>query len=267
MTGKRNGAPPMTEAVRDLISILPPDVARWAGVAGLALGAALWLAGSRFGQGLVTLCGVALGAYVGKQVPGWMGWGIDPMGTCFGGALVAGVSGYLHHRMWEGLGLGLLLASWVALASWATLVAPAGYALTWPAAAGPTGDWVARAGALWTALPPDLRTAACLTGGALLAGWVLAMAWPRMGATAFYSLLGVTLLAAAASAHGRMPATPETVHVIVAAAMAAIGIMVQTWLGPRRAAVSVAATDDDPRRRQPPQAPAAAAASGEPAVA
>src|SRR5580765_7333399 len=58
-----------------------------AAFAGSAVGAVLWLAGSRFSRSLVTLLAVSVGAVVGMHLPGWMGWSVDAMGVAFCGAL------------------------------------------------------------------------------------------------------------------------------------------------------------------------------------
>src|SRR5688572_12193485 len=98
-----------------LISWLPQDAATTRGlVIALAVAAAgllLSVVGARFSRSVYALAAVAAGAWVGLRVPRWTGWELDVMATAIGGALVLGFSGYLLHRAWVGLTLGLMLAS------------------------------------------------------------------------------------------------------------------------------------------------------------
>jgi hypothetical protein len=119
--------------IKLLLPLLPPAPAHPAlavCLAGAALGAALWLTAGRWSRSIITLCTVALGAYVGVRLPEWFGWSIDGMGTCFGGAMLLGFTGYVLHRFWVGVGLGSVLACWAALADW--MIQGSGH-WSWPA--------------------------------------------------------------------------------------------------------------------------------------
>src|SRR5687767_2501779 len=84
----------------------------------LLAGVVLWLAGSVWSRGLVTLIAVALGAILGMYVPRWQNWPINSMALAVLGAVGFGVSAYLVERLWMGLTLGVILAAWAALGTW-----------------------------------------------------------------------------------------------------------------------------------------------------
>ncbi len=181
--------------VQQLLPLLPKEMTQAALVAALVgtlIGAGLCLAGARFSRPLITLVAVALGAVIGRMLPAWTNWNVSTMATSVGGAVVLGMSGVLLHRVWVGVGLGLLLACWAALATWA--FAGAGAELTWPAVDAETtlrsfGE------AVWTNLPEKVRTLlpwAC--GGAMASGFLSSLLWPRFAVVMLYSALGTSLL-------------------------------------------------------------------------
>src|SRR5829696_7762977 len=103
--------------IQQLLGLLPRDidaVALLIAVAGALLGGVLWLGGSRFSRTLMTLISVSTGALVGLQVPKWYALGLEGWATAVLGALVFGISGYALHKVWVGMGLGLVLAGWAA---------------------------------------------------------------------------------------------------------------------------------------------------------
>src|SRR5215218_9169883 len=107
--------------VQQLLPLLPKEIGQAALIAALVgtfIGVGLWLAGARFSRPLITLVTVSLGAVIGRALPGWMNWNVNSMAASVGGAVVLGMSGYVMHRVWVGLGLGLLLACWAALGTW-----------------------------------------------------------------------------------------------------------------------------------------------------
>jgi hypothetical protein len=217
--------------VNDLSNLLPAGLtasaAAYAGGLGACLGVVLWLAGSRFGHGLVTLVSVAAGATLGKMVPGWFGWHIDPMGTAFGGALVLGILGYVYHRMWEGVGLGLLMAGWAAVATWLLLKSPD---QSWMLPIPTTWDLATYAKSLWDSMPSNLAPVMPYAIGCSLgSGLLTAALWPRVGSRAFYSMLGVTVVVVAAELLGRTGMIPSTARAQVAVAIlfAMLGILIQ----------------------------------------
>src|SRR5690242_10026699 len=84
---------------------------------GLA-GVVLWFAGARYARMIVTLFMVAAGGAVGMALPRIMAWDINSMAGAVGGAMLAGFVGFLIHRFWIGIALGLVLGLWAAVATW-----------------------------------------------------------------------------------------------------------------------------------------------------
>ncbi len=181
--------------VQQLLPLLPHDIGQAALVAalfGTLVGAGLWLAGARISRPLVTLLGVSLGAVLGRALPGWMEWNVNSMAASVGGAVVLGMSGVILHRVWIGLGLGLLLACWAALGTWA--FAGEGAVPTWPAVE-TTTTIASFAQATWANVPEPVRKLlpyGC--GGAMLSGFLAALLWPRAAVVLLYSALGTSLL-------------------------------------------------------------------------
>src|SRR4029453_5362604 len=95
--------------VQELLNLLPQDVGRLGlviAIVGSMIGLGMWLIGSRFSRPIVTLLTVLLGASIGMHLPKWFGWQISGAGPAVGAALVLGVTGYVLHGMWVGIGLG-----------------------------------------------------------------------------------------------------------------------------------------------------------------
>jgi hypothetical protein len=184
-----------------LIQRLPDQVGNAAlavALAGAAVGAVLWLSGARFSRTLIGLVAVAVGAIAGLALPRLLGWSISGAGPAVGLALTAGVAGYLFHRLWIGVGLGMVLAGWVFLATWVLLKAPATF--DWPAAAANTriSDYVVQ---LWQSLPANVAGVlpiAC--GGAVMMGLIVTIFWPTLAVATAWSAAGASLLAALGSA-------------------------------------------------------------------
>jgi hypothetical protein len=174
--------------LQELSSLMPHQVgefALWMVMVGLALGGGLWLAGACFSRSIITLSLVAAGSFVGKWLPGWMGWSIDPMATAVGGAIALGISGYLLHQYWVGIGLGMVLAAWTAMLTWKDI----GHSLNWREMEGWSSARLALSFAVW---------GAGLTG--IAATWL----WPKVGQSLFYSITGLTLALAMALAVAQM---------------------------------------------------------------
>jgi hypothetical protein len=158
------------------------------------VGLVLWLVGARFSRQIVTLCGVAAGAMVGKHLPE-----IFPATSnlsapvlAVGGALVFGVVTFLTHRLWIGLMLGVVLATWASFGTWVTQHGQQSWSQpVWDA------DITLRGFGeqLWTALPPDVtRIMPFAAGAAMLSGLALALLWPRIATALNWSLTGATIL-------------------------------------------------------------------------
>jgi hypothetical protein len=181
--------------LQQLLAILPQQihpVALIVAVSGAILGGILWLGGSRFSRTVVTLLCVSTGALVGLQMPEWFGWGLEGWATAVLGAIVLGVAGYGLHKIWVGFGLGMVLAFWAALATFALTAGPGGF--VWPvtpAGSSPT----TQALDLWAALPAetrDLLPFAC--AAAMLMGITASVVWHRLGIVLLYSTSGISLL-------------------------------------------------------------------------
>src|SRR3954471_14599015 len=108
----------------DLLQLLPQTVGdgtRVLTMIGTAVGAVLWIGGVKMSRPIVTLVTVLIGAGVGMQLPRWFNWSVSGAGPAVGGAVILGVSGFVLHRMWMGIGLGLLLALWATFGIWLTM--------------------------------------------------------------------------------------------------------------------------------------------------
>ncbi|HZL36859.1 MAG TPA: hypothetical protein VFC78_16180 [Tepidisphaeraceae bacterium] len=181
--------------LNELLGLLPHSIDRLP--AGLLLtiagcGLMLGFAGARFSRQILAMALVAAGAVVGLHLPRWFGWGIDPMGTAFGAAVVLGLSGYILNRTWEGILLGVLLAAIAATAIWLALAAGE----TWEL---PRFDFSASAieimARLWQSLPSAVSRALPIGLGAGLAlGGLMSALWPKAGRVMLYSLAGVGAL-------------------------------------------------------------------------
>src|SRR5215212_1255202 len=140
----------------DLIQLLPDKpgdgaliIAMFGGVFGLVL----WIAGVKVSRPLVTLVTVLLGATIGLQLPGWFKWNISGAGPAVGAAVVLGVSGFVLHRMWVGIGLGLTLALWCALGIW--LLMHENVSWDWPDLSASSSCWEYLKD-VWCGLPPNM---------------------------------------------------------------------------------------------------------------
>jgi hypothetical protein len=163
---------------------------------GLAVAAALagmtfWLGGARFNRSVATLAGVLFGGVVGMELPRLMGWSISGMGPAVAGAMTLGVVGFMLHRAWVAMGLGLLLAALGGIVVW-HMWGP-GAQWTWPAGGAGRRQWLME---VWTQLPPETRhRLPIIMGTALFTGVALGLLWTRGAMVLMYSLTGVSLLA------------------------------------------------------------------------
>jgi len=225
--------------LQGLLLLMPHQLgafALWMAMAGTCLGAGLWLAGARFSRSIITLLLVAIGSIVGKLLPGWMGWSIDPMATAVGGSVVLGASGYLLHRWWVGMGFGLVLALWAALGTW--MVLSPGQDWSWPM----PGDsfW----SDLWGSLSPQVQSVLPFMAGAgWISGGVVALVWPRIGVVLLYSMTGLSLALAMGLAIAELGRpgwlnwvpSQDWVQWTALAVLVLAGAGVQWWLGPASA--------------------------------
>jgi hypothetical protein len=181
--------------VQELLNLLPQDVGTLGlviAIVGSMIGLGMWLIGSRFSRPIVTLLTVLLGASIGMHLPKWFGWQISGAGPAVGAALVLGVTGYVLHGMWVGIGLGTVLSSWTALGCWILL--RNGVAWHWPVV-GPETILDGFFRELWLGLPPDVSRIlpyACAT--AMITGLAVTIIWPKVSLVLVWSMAGVTLL-------------------------------------------------------------------------
>ena len=153
-----------------------------------AAGLVLSFVGARFSRSVYTLAAVAAGAWVGLRVPRWTGWELDVMATSIGGALVLGFSGYLLHRAWVGLTLGLMLAS---VGVGITLHRLTGGGMFSVPAIDPTQPLGEMLRGVWSALPTKpTRVLMIAAGTGLAAGGMLAWVWPKFARVMTFAMLG-----------------------------------------------------------------------------
>src|SRR5258708_25325408 len=142
---------------QEVLALLPRHInslAQAIAIAGAVLGGLLWLGGSRFSRTLMTLISVSTGGLIGLQMPRWFGWGLEGWATAVLGALVLGISGYALHKLWVGLGLGLVLAIWAAVGTLLVCADPKGF--FWPV--GVQGSTLqSHLVDLWNSLTPEAR--------------------------------------------------------------------------------------------------------------
>jgi hypothetical protein len=204
-----------------------------------AAGLVLSVAGARFSRSVYTLVAVAAGALIGLRVPRWMGWELEVMATAMGGALVLGFAGYLLHRAWVGLTLGLLLAAVALGITTHRLTAGGSWSLP---AIDPTQPLSEILRGLWAATPaPPARILMIVAGTGLAAGGMLAWVWPRFARVLTFGMLGPAMLvvgALAAVAIARpqwLAQVPQSVQVngIVLAGLVVLSAVVQWAMCPR----------------------------------
>ena len=190
---------------------------------GALAGFVLWLAGAKFSRPLITLLTVLAGGAVGMQLPHWFGWSVSGAGPAVGGAVVLGVSGYVLHRFWVGLGLGLVLACWTALACWILL--RHGQPWLWPTAT-PQTTVLDYFRAIWQTLPRDVANVLPYTcGAALLSGVAASIIWDRPLVAVAWSTIGITMftvLGIAAMEFGR----PDLIKLLPSRSWAQVSTLV-----------------------------------------
>jgi hypothetical protein len=182
--------------VQELLPLLPDVLTSEQAVVCLLCllaGVFLWLSGSVFSRGIVTLFAVAIGALLGMYVPRWQLWPVNSMATAVLGAVGLGLIAYLAERLWMGLTLGLVLACWASFGAWLQL-RPFDYAFPQREA------WQVEhltppqhAQDIYIRLPDEVRSILpYATGTAMLSGLAIAFLWPRLGRALGMSMLGVT---------------------------------------------------------------------------
>jgi hypothetical protein len=180
--------------LQELLALLPKlgMVALVSAVVGALAGAGLWLMGARISRSLITLLLVSAGATLGLQLPRWFNWPIDAWAPALGVGSILGVSGFVLHRFWVGVGLGAVLAVWAAVATWAVWHGTQ----PWGFPAWQEGMHVhLYLQSIWTSLPIEVsRPLPFACGAAFVVGLAASLLWPRVGLSLLYSGAGVTLL-------------------------------------------------------------------------
>ena len=229
--------------VQELLPLLPKEVGTLAlvlAMAGTLIGAGLWLAGARFSRSLITLLLVSLGGWIGLFLPQWFGWAIDGWAPAILLAIVLGASGFVLHRFWVGVGLGLVLAGWAAVGVW--MLCKGTDVWTLPKYEVGTSALI-YAKSLWPSLPTEVQRflpfAAVM---ALVSGLLSALVWPRVGVVMLYSMLGVSMVVSMGLCFmnvarpqwvGALPAQ-GSMQVMMVLAMVAFGALLQWQIAPSK---------------------------------
>ena len=182
--------------VQELLPLLPSVLTTEQAVVCLLCllaGVFLWLSGSIWSRGIITLFAVTIGALLGMYVPRWQLWPINSMAAAVLGAVGFGLIAYLIERLWMGLTLGLVLAFWASLGTWIQQ-RPAGYVFP------ERIDWQTQfmtpleyARDIFIRLPAEVQQILPYAAGtAMLSGLAIAILWPRLGRALGMSMLGVT---------------------------------------------------------------------------
>jgi hypothetical protein len=182
--------------LHQLLAWLPQHVDSRAFVIAWAVacvGLMLAVGGARFSRSIFTLMAVAGGAWAGMRVPRWVGWELDPMATGIGAGLVMGLVGFLLHRAWIGLTLGIMLATFGLAITWHRLLAIGAGSL-------PTIDLTQPLNVIlrefWHGLPTNWsRILMIVAGTGLAAGAMLSWVWPKVARVLAFSMLGCVMLA------------------------------------------------------------------------
>jgi hypothetical protein len=222
--------------LRDLFQLLPRNAGSATAVLatlGAVAGLVLWLAGARFSRTLMALVAVAAGAAIGSALPRWCGWQISGMGPAVGLAVVLGVSGFVLHRVWVGMGLGAVLAFWASLAVW--LLMRGGQSFDWP---NPDhyASLIGWLHGVWLSMPPEpARVMPYAAAAAAVTGLAMTILWPRFSTLLAWSLIGVSMLVGLGSAvvdylqpQWIRAIPPQTwAQCLILAMLIAVGLLVQ----------------------------------------
>ena len=228
--------------VQEILPLLPKELGTLAlalSIGGCLVGVGLWLLGSRFSRTLISLVLVSVGGWTGLFLPRWFHWTIDGWAPAIGLALILGATGFFLHRMWVGVGLGLVLAVWAAVITWMLCGGNASW--SWPRLS--TSTFVVDyAQSLWQSLPPGVQKYLPFScGAALVSGVASALLWPRIGVVTLYSIAGVSLIFALGLSAvnfsrpqwiGMLPARTSS-QAMTLLAMVAFGALLQWKIAPK----------------------------------
>jgi len=243
----------------ELLQLLPEktgDTGPIIALIGAVFGAALWIAGVKVSRPLVTLVTVLLGATIGMQLPKWFGWQISGAGPAVGGAVVLGVSGFVLHRMWVGIALGLVLSLWCAFAMWLTMRNGASW--SWPECS-ESSTCFTYLQEMWAGVPGNIARILPYAAAVLMVSAIAScIIWPKLTTVAAWSAIGMTMCiglttAAIAMSHAEwLDRAPQRTWVQLAslAGLLFVGAAVQWKISPKARAVnpSPSKTDADKQK-------------------
>jgi len=194
--GGRYQARGYTHMLQTWLALLPRDATMTTVIVSVIIalaGAGLWLAGGKYARQIVTVTCVALGTFVGINLPQWCGWSIDGMGPAIAGALLLGIAGYALTRWCIGVGMGLCLACWACAAVWTLQGGVHGW--KWPNISWTNlPQWTA---AVWRQVPDDAsRWFPYAAVAAIAIGLLAVRYWPRQASAVAWSMGGLTMLLA-----------------------------------------------------------------------
>ncbi len=181
--------------LEQLVQHVPAEATRTATMlasASALVGLVLWLAGARMGRSVIALIAVALGAWLGLQLPRWLDLPVSSWATATAGALVLGMSAYAGSRLWTTVGLALLLALWGAVGVVHHYSPKTGAELLdWP----DKTSLVKHITEVWDDMPTALRQVGpAVCGVAAAIGLAVGVFLPRLGTGLFFSLLGMSVM-------------------------------------------------------------------------
>lgn len=238
-----------------ITNLVPPEASAamvWLLAGGALIGAALWLFGSRFGRSLLALVMVGLGAIIGLHLPQLLDLPIGGWTAAIGMALIFGVAGFAMQRTWTAIGLGLLLASWVAAAVSKIYLADSLTAIK----LSPANGLLTMATQAWDALPADLRRIGPFACGiAMVSGVSLGVMWLRLASYLFWSALGVSMMltmglpALTIAQPQLVDNLPQdgTRQLLAVIGLVLFGMLVQWRMAPRRLPAAIAVEPQKPQ--------------------
>jgi hypothetical protein len=227
---------------QELLALLPKDAPPHAVPIGIAVaiaGVMLWLIAAKYSRYFIALLTVALGAVIGMHLPQWFGWSVPGAGTAVGAAVVLGVTGFVLHGLWIGLGLGICCSLWVTLVLW--MIMRNGQTWIWPAIT-PETTTVSYARECWSLLPPSMAHILPIGAAAsVITALAMAIIWPRLTTALKWSLTGLTmaLFGALVACNYWRPEllaqlpTATPVQVAILAGLLGIGAGIQWKIAPR----------------------------------
>lgn len=182
--------------VQQLLSLFPADqlgtIVTSIVLTGAVIGAATLLLGGLRSRFSITLLLLVVGAVVGRCIPAWLSLAIEPNATAMVGAMVLGILGFVFHRFWVAVWLGVVAASLAAAILWFRL----GADRTFDAPSLEAGMTVSGyLGLCWHQMPHLFKADlpfVCIP--LFLAGLVVGLLLEQVAVALLYALIGTSLL-------------------------------------------------------------------------